>query len=77
MAYFIEPLIKPDAGHWPFLAGIKHVRSAFAVGWWHNGAYLGALVATVMAGYRVQKQRRHGEDHSDVSGTGASQPRGV
>jgi hypothetical protein len=56
-AYLAEPLIRPDAQHWPFLAGIEDVRRAFAVGWWHNGAYLGALVATVVESFRVQKCR--------------------
>jgi len=57
-AYLSEPIIGPDAAHWPFLAGIVDVRRAFAVGWWHNGAYFGALVATIVAGFRMQKQRR-------------------
>ena len=57
-AYVAEPFVRPDATHWPFLAGIRDVRRAFAVCWWHNGAYLGALVATIAAGLRVQKQRR-------------------
>lgn len=57
-AYLAEPLVGPDALHCPFLSGIREVRRAFAVGWWHNGAYLGALIATAVAGVRVQKQRR-------------------
>ena len=57
-AYLVEPLIRPDASHWPFLTGIHDVRPAFAVCWWHNGAYLGAFVATIAAGLRAQKQRR-------------------
>lgn len=58
IAFILEPAIKPDVVHWPFLTGIQNTRAAFAVGWWHNGAYLGALVATTMASLRVQKQRR-------------------
>lgn len=57
-AYLAEPLIRPDSTHWPFPKGIHQVRTAFAVGWWHNGAYLGALVAAAAAGLRVQKQRK-------------------
>jgi len=58
VAYLAEPSIKPGPTHWPFLAGIRDVRGAFAVGWWHNGAYVGALVATVIESLRVQYQRR-------------------
>lgn len=58
VAYMVEPLVKPDALHWPFLTGIKEVRRAFTIGWWHNGSYLGALVAAIKASLRVQRQRR-------------------
>jgi hypothetical protein len=60
-AYAMEPLIKPGTDDWPFLTGIQHVRRAFAVGWWHNGAYLGALPAAVMASFWAQKVRRAGK----------------
>jgi hypothetical protein len=64
VAYIAEPFIKPDVVHWPFLAGIEDVRSAFAVGWWHNGAYLGAFAASIVAGYRVQRERMRDKGHS-------------
>jgi hypothetical protein len=59
-AYITEPLVRPDAAHWPFLGGIRDVRRAYAVGWWHNGAYLGALAATILASFWAQRQRRLG-----------------
>lgn len=60
VAYLTEPLTRPDAAHWPFLTGIRDIRRAYAVGWWHNGAYLGALVTTILASFSVQKRRRLG-----------------
>jgi hypothetical protein len=45
---------------WPFLQGIRDTRRAFAVGCWHDGAYLGGLIGTILACWRVQKWRRHG-----------------
>lgn len=57
-AYVAEPLIKPNGSYWRFLADIKDVRSGFAVGWWHNGAYLGALTGTFIGSFRAQIQRR-------------------
>jgi hypothetical protein len=57
VAYLFEPSIQPNTTDWPFLAGIRNVRSAFAIGWWHNGSYLGALIATIGASFWAQKQR--------------------
>lgn len=57
VAYAAEPAIKPTAEGWPFLEGIQAVRGAFAVGWWHNAAYLGGLLGTIFACARVQKRR--------------------
>lgn len=48
-AYLLAPAIRPTPQNWPFLEGITRVRAAFAVGWWHNGAYLGALIGTIAA----------------------------
>lgn len=58
VAYLAEPLLKPDAAHWHFLRRIHAIRPAFAVGWWHNGAYLGGFVGTIGAGLWAQWQRR-------------------
>lgn len=54
----VATLVKPDPLHWPFLRGIHHLRRAFIVGCWHNGAYAGALLATVIESLRVQYERR-------------------
>jgi hypothetical protein len=45
-------------GVWPFLEGIQDTRRAFAVGCWHDGAYLGGLIGTILACGIVQKRRR-------------------
>ena len=42
---------------WPFLMGIQDTRHAFAVGFWHDGAYLGGLIGTILACVRVRKWR--------------------
>ena len=42
---------------WPFLDGIQDTRHAFAVGFWHDGAYLGGLIGTILACVRVRKWR--------------------
>lgn len=42
---------------WPFLQGIRETRRAFAVGMWHNGAYLGGLIGTILACFRVRRWR--------------------
>ncbi|MES2462148.1 MAG: hypothetical protein V4671_16305 [Armatimonadota bacterium] len=57
VGYFAEPFIKPEPANWPFLTGIQEVRRAFAVGFWHNGAYLGGLVGTVGAILWGKRQR--------------------
>lgn len=57
LAYVFEPT-KPDATHLTFLNGIKNTRPAFAVAWWHNGAYIGAFVATILASFRAHKLRK-------------------
>jgi hypothetical protein len=43
---------------WPFLEGIRDTRRAFAVGCWHDGAYLGGLIGTIVACGVVQRWRR-------------------
>jgi hypothetical protein len=60
VAYAAEPLVRPTPDNWPFLEGITNTGRAFAVCWWHNGAYLGALAATVVASFGVQRQRTAG-----------------
>jgi hypothetical protein len=57
VAYVAEPILTPDAAHWPFLKGIQEVRCAFAVGGWHNGAYLGGFMGTMLAGLWAQRRR--------------------
>lgn len=54
-------LVFPDPGCSPlfmFLCGIRNTHAAFAVGAWHDGAYLGAFVGTLSAGLRVQHWRK-------------------
>ena len=63
-AYFAEPAVRPDVAHWPFLYGIHEMRRAFAVGWWHNGAYLGGFVGTILAGLWAQRRRTSLEKQS-------------
>jgi hypothetical protein len=58
VAYAAGAWIKPDAVRCPFLRGIRNVRGAFSVAWWHNCAYLGALGATFWESLRVQYERR-------------------
>jgi hypothetical protein len=56
-AFLIEPAISPTPEDWPFLTGIRDVRRAFAVGWWHSGAYLGGVVGTIFAILWIRKRR--------------------
>jgi hypothetical protein len=44
---------------WPFLEGIRDTRRALAVGFWHDGAYLGGLIGTILACFRVRRYRRN------------------
>ncbi len=44
--------------NWPFLHGIREQRRAFAVGFWHDEAYLGGVVGTVVACVYVRRWRR-------------------
>jgi hypothetical protein len=57
VSFIMEPAIKPTVEGWPFLTGIHAVRAAFAVGWWHNGAYLGGALGTLLAGIWIRKRR--------------------
>ncbi len=57
IAYLVEPWVNPSVTEWPFLDGIQAIRPAFAVGGWHDGAYVGALAGTVWACLRVRRQR--------------------
>ena len=52
IGYLAEPGVNLD--YWPLLDGIEDVRSAFAVGCWHNGAYVGASIATLVAAIRMR-----------------------
>jgi predicted secreted hydrolase len=56
-AYLAEPLVKPTVDDWPFLMGIHAVRAAFAIGWWHNGAYLGGFLGTLLSCFWAQWRR--------------------
>lgn len=56
-SYMAEPVIKPTAEEWPFLTGIRSIRAAFAVGWWHNGAYLGGGLGTLLAAFWIRGRR--------------------
>ncbi|HEX5323229.1 MAG TPA: hypothetical protein VFW40_05540 [Capsulimonadaceae bacterium] len=58
VAYLLEPAVAPTAENWPFLQGIHNIRNAFAVGWWHNGAYLGAAIGTFAACVYAMRWRR-------------------
>ena len=59
VSYALEPDIRPDAEGWPFLEGIRAVCAAFAVGWWHDGAYLGGGSGTLLAAFWIQRRRTH------------------
>jgi len=52
---------------WPFLEGIRDTRRAFAVGLWHDGAYLGGLIGTILACFRVHQWRRRSPAASPAS----------
>lgn len=58
VAYATEPAVRPDADQWPFLEGISHVRGAFSMGWWHDGAYLGGVLGTMLACFWTRRRRR-------------------
>jgi hypothetical protein len=65
VAYLVEPLIPIASGqeHRLFesvFGPIHEWRRFFAVGWWHNGAYLGGMLGTMVACARVWKWRRDG-----------------
>ncbi|HWD38226.1 MAG TPA: hypothetical protein VG944_05205 [Fimbriimonas sp.] len=49
IGYSVEPVLQPTGSKWPFLDGIHDVRRAFAVGFWHTGAYLGGFVGVIAA----------------------------
>jgi hypothetical protein len=60
IAYLAAPMINLSPTRWPFLRGVQNARGTFAIGWWHYGAYLAALPATIIASLRVQRARRAG-----------------
>ena len=57
LGYLAKPLLKPNVNNWPFLKGIHDVRPAFAIGFWHDGAYLGGFLGTILAGIWVKRKR--------------------
>lgn len=57
VGFFAELSIKPNTEDWPFLAGIHNVRMAFVVGFWHDGAYLGGFLGTLLAGPWLKRER--------------------
>lgn len=57
IGFVIEPLVKPTADDWPFLYGIHHIRATFAVGSWHDAAYFGGLVGTIIGFFYIRKLR--------------------
>ena len=58
IAYLVEPAVHPTPDNWPFLEGIDSVRPAFAIGFWHDGAYLGGLLGTFIACFWAQGKRK-------------------
>jgi hypothetical protein len=65
VAYLVEPAIPSvsQQEHALFesaFGAIHEWRRFFAVGWWHNGAYLGGLCGTILACVRVRRWRRRG-----------------
>ncbi len=57
VGYLLEPFVKPGVNDWPFLKGIHDVRRAFAIGFWHDGAYLGGFIGTILAGVWAKRKR--------------------
>ncbi|HEY3330578.1 MAG TPA: hypothetical protein VGK19_11190 [Capsulimonadaceae bacterium] len=57
VGYVIAPAINLTPSDWPFLDGIVDKRRAFAVGAWHDGAYLGGLIAAIAASIAVWRKR--------------------
>ncbi len=68
IGYLAEPFVRPTVENWPFLERINDVRRAFAVGFWHDGAYLGGFVGTFISGLWAQRKRRVKSDHRVISG---------
>lgn len=58
IGYLAEPAVHPTPDNWPFLEGIDAVRPAFAIGFWHDGAYLGGFLGTFIACFWAQWRRR-------------------
>jgi hypothetical protein len=48
-AYAVQPHVAPERWGWIALWGIHDVRSVYAAGWWHTGAYAGSLAGTLAA----------------------------
>lgn len=68
-AFLLWPLVRPTPADWPFLSGIADARKAWAVGWWHNGAYSGAVFGTLAACRRAWKIK---PDNGTENGTSAA-----
>ena len=58
IAYLVEPAVHPTPDDWPFLYDIQAVRPAFAIGFWHDGAYLGGFLGTLTACFWAQLKRK-------------------
>jgi hypothetical protein len=63
LAYVIVPHPVYGPGN-EFLYCIRDTHRAFAVGWWHNGAYLGVLIGTIVACGVVMSWRRSYSDRT-------------
>ncbi len=56
--YAFAAAIDLHGASWPFLVGIDDQIHAFAVGAWHDGAYLGGAVGTLIEYWRIRRERR-------------------
>jgi len=59
VAYAAQPLVDPLRWRRIALWGIEDVRSVYAAGWWHTGAYAGGLLgALVASGWVIARRSR-------------------
>lgn len=70
VGYLIEPVVKPTPDDWPFLWGIQAVRPAFAIGFWHDGAYLGGGLGTLIACFWTRRRRVALANHTTEAAEG-------
>jgi hypothetical protein len=57
-----------------FLHGIEDTRSAITVGCWHDGAYLGGMIGTMLASVLVWRWRSRVEDPGNSNSSGGNRP---